>query len=108
MEPKRRLALALAGVALVIAAGGAFWFTRFQSQVQRDPGFVYREPATLQQLLKRAGEAERAGDRGTAIAVYRFVAAVGEGEGELAPYVAAARAGLRRLGAPDTLPGPPR
>jgi len=37
------------------------------------------------------------------------VMAVGQGAGaDLAPYVVAARAGLSRLAAADTLPGPPR
>src|SRR5437879_4375417 len=108
----RRVALLLLGASLVLAAGGALWFLRFASQVRRDPAFIYREPATLEKLLKRANDAERAGDRATAITTYRFVMAVGQGAGrssaELAPYAAAARAGLSRLGAVDTLPGPPR
>ncbi len=110
------MALVLAGAALVLAAGGALWFTRFASQVRRDPGLVYRDPGTLEKLLKRATDAERAGDRATAITVYRFVIAVGQrsggggggGETAVAPYVAAARAALTRLGASDTLPGPTR
>jgi hypothetical protein len=105
----RRLALLLAATTLVLAAGGALWFTRFASHVRRDPALIYREPATLEKLLKRASEAERAGDRATAITTYRFVLAVGQGAGAaLAPYVVAARAGLTRLGASDTLPNPPR
>ena len=108
----RRVALLLLGAALVLAAGGALWFFRFASEVRRDPALIYREPATLDKLLKRANDAERAGDRATAIATYRFVMTAGQGVGEasaeLAPYVAAARAGLSRLGAADTLPGPPR
>ena len=113
------MALVLAGAALVLAAGGALWFTRFASQVRRDPGLVYRDPGTLEKLLKRATDAERAGDRATAITVYRFVIAVGQrsggggeggegGETAVEPYVAAARAALTRLGASDTLPGPTR
>ena len=105
----RRVALLLVGASLLLAAGGALWFLQFASQVRRDPALIYREPATLDQLLKRANDAERAGDRATAITTYRFVMAVGQGAGaDLAPYVVAARAGLTRLGAPDTLPGPPR
>src|SRR3989449_11471817 len=105
----RRVALLLVGASLLLAAGGALWFLQFASQVRRDPALVYREPATLDKLLKRANDAERAGDRATAITTYRFVMAVGQGAGaDLAPYVVAARAGLTRLGAPDTLPGPPR
>ncbi len=105
----RRVALLLVGASLVLAAGGAVWFLQFASQVRRDPALIYREPATLDKLLKRANEAERAGDRATAITTYRFVIAVGQGAGaDLAPYVAVARAGLGRLGAADTLPGLPR
>jgi len=105
----RRVALLLVGASLLLAAGGALWFLQFASQVRRDPALVYREPATLDKLLKRANDAERAGDRATAITTYRFVMAVGQGAGaDLAPYVVAARAGLTRLGAADTLPGPPR
>lgn len=105
------MALLIALATLALAAGGALWFVRFASQVQRDPGLVYRDRATLDQLLKRANEAERAGDRATALTTYRFIAAVGAARGagpDVAPYVAAARAGLTRLGAVDTLPGPPR
>jgi len=105
----RRVALLLVGASLLLAAGGALWFLQFASQVRRDPALIYREPATLDKLLKRADEAERAGDRATAITTYRFVMAVGQGAGaDLAPYVAAARAGLSRLGAGDSVPGLPR
>jgi hypothetical protein len=105
----RRTALLLVAATLVLAAGGALWFARFASQVRRDPALIYREPATLDKLLKRANEAERAGDRATAVTTYRFVMVVGQGAGaELAPYVVAARAGLTRLGAADTVPGSPR
>src|SRR5205809_1672897 len=104
----RRVALLLVGASLLLAAGGALWFLQFASQVRRDPALIYREPATLDKLLKRAEEAERAGDRATAIATYRFVADVGQGTSpELAPYIAAARAGLNRLEAPDIRPGQP-
>ncbi|PYO28533.1 MAG: hypothetical protein DMD73_05310 [Gemmatimonadetes bacterium] len=103
----RRLGLLLAGATIALGAAGAAWFFRFAGQVQRDPGVVYRDPTTLDNLLKRANEAERAGDRASAIATYRFVAAVGTGK-EWAPYGAAAQAGLRRLGAIDTIPGLPR
>ena len=115
-EPRsRRAVLVLAAAALGLGAAGAFWVTRFARQVGRDPGLVYREPGTLEKLLQRARDAERAGDRATAISVYRFVIAVGEGSGadrgrrgEVAWYVGAARAALSRLGVADTLPGPPR
>jgi hypothetical protein len=103
------LLVMLVGATLVLAAGGALWFTRFASRVRRDPALIYREPATLEKLLKRANDAERAGDRATAITTYRFVLAVGQGAGaEFAPYVVAARAGLTRLGVSDTQPNPPR
>src|SRR3989442_15131934 len=96
----RRVALLLLGASLVLAAGGALWFLRFASQVRRDPAFIYREPATLEKLLKRANDAERAGDRATAITTYRFVMAGGEGGGaHPGPDGAAAPAGGSRLGA---------
>ncbi|HEX4574103.1 MAG TPA: hypothetical protein VH158_03165 [Gemmatimonadales bacterium] len=105
----RRVAVVLAAAALVCAVGGALWATRFVAQLRRDPGLVYRDRGTLDSALRRAGAAERAGDHATAITLYRFVAAVARGGGpELAPYLGAARAALTRLGAPDTLPGPPR
>ena len=108
-SPPRRLGLLLAGAAVALGAAGAAWFLRFAEQVRRDPGVVYRDPTTLDNLLKRASEAERAGDRASAIATYRFVAAVGSGgQREWAPYAAAARAALKRLGVADTLPGLPR
>jgi hypothetical protein len=103
----RRLGVLLAGATVVLGAAGAMWFFRFAGQVRRDPGVVYRDPATLDNLLKRASDAERAGDRATAITTYRFVAAVGEGAGaEWAPYAAVAQAALKRLGAADTLQVP--
>src|SRR6059058_1041775 len=67
----RRVALLLVGASLLLAAGGALWFLQFASQVRRDPALIYREPATLDKLLKRANDAERAGDRATAITTYR-------------------------------------
>src|SRR5260370_4213858 len=103
----RRVALLIALVTLTLAAGGALWFVRFAGRVQRDPGLVYRDPATLQQLLKRANDAERAGDRATAITTYPFVAAVGGAQGagpHVPPHLAPARGGLTPLGAPATLP----
>ena len=66
MRADRRVALILLGAALIAAAGGALWFARYAPRVQRDPALVYRDPATLEQLLQRANDAERAGDRGTA------------------------------------------
>ncbi len=77
----RRVALLLLAAALVLAAGGALWFFQFASQVRHDPALIYREPATLDKLLKRANDAERAGDRVTAITTYRFVRVVGQGAG---------------------------
>ena len=100
----RRVALLLLGAALVLGVGGAMWFFQFASQVRRDPALIYREPATLEKLLKRANDAERAGDSATAITTYRFIVAVGQGAGaELGPFVAAARAGLSRLGSASSL-----
>jgi hypothetical protein len=108
VERKRLVALALVAAALVLAAGGAIWFTRFASQLGRDPGLVYRDPRTLETLLKRANDAERAGDRATAITTYRFVAAVGQGAEGGQGIASDVAPGLRRLGVADTLPGPPR
>src|ERR1051326_679091 len=103
----RRLGVLLAGATVVLGAAGAAWFFRFAEQVRRDPGVVYRDPTTLDNLLKRASEAERAGDRASAIATHRFVAAGGTGK-EWAPPAPAGRAALKPLGAADTLPDLPR
>ena len=109
MEPNRRLALLLLGASLLAVAGGALWFTRSAIRVRRDPGLVYRDRAVLDKLLQRGNDAERAGDRATAATTYRFVLSVAQGGGvALELYVAAARAGLTRLGVGDTLPGQPR
>ncbi|HVH67408.1 MAG TPA: hypothetical protein VM716_06035 [Gemmatimonadales bacterium] len=105
----RRLALLLVSAVLILTAGGAIWFMQFAARTRRDPALIYREPGTLEKLLQRANEAERAGDRATAITTYRFVMTVAQGAGaELTPYVVAARAGLTRLGVADTPPGPSR
>src|SRR2546429_7379690 len=94
----RRVALLLVGASLLLAAGGALWFLQFASQVRRDPAPIYREPATLDQLLKRANDAERAGGRATAITTDRVVMAVGHGAGAgPAPHVPAARARVTPL-----------
>ena len=96
---KRRVALSLVAIVLILTVAGALWITRFASAVRQDPGLVYRDPGTLGKLLKRGRDAVAAGDRGTAITTYRFVVAVGAGgDSALARYVAAARAGLERLG----------
>src|SRR2546430_16732276 len=58
----RRLGVLLAGATVALGAAGAAWFFRFAEQVRRDPGVVYRDPTTLDNLLKRASEAEQAGD----------------------------------------------
>ena len=96
----RRLALVLAGAALAAAGAGGVLFTRFGSQVARDPGLTARNMEVLGKLLERARQAEAAGDRGSAIAAYRFIVeVVGRGDSvQLQEYVAAARAGLKRLG----------
>jgi len=107
----RRVALVLALVALVLAAGGALSFRRFVSHTRRDPGFPYRDQATLEKVMQRARAAEAHGDRPGAIVAYRFVVAVGAGgDSTVARYVAAARAGLERVtaGAFGTPPSPPR
>lgn len=96
---KRRVALPLVAIVLILTVAGALWITRVASEVRQDPGLVYRDAGILDKLLKRGHDAEAAGDRGTAITTYRFVVAVGAGgDSTLARYVAAARAGLARLG----------
>src|SRR2546429_8922347 len=103
----RRLGVLLAGATVALGAAGAAWFFRFAEQVRRDPGVVYRDPTTLDNLLKRASEAEQAGDRASAIATYRFVAAGGNGEGG-GPHVPPPRGAPQRPGAPPNPPRPPR
>jgi hypothetical protein len=74
-------------------------FQHTAERVRADPGLSYRTPESLDKMLVRAEQAERAGDRGSAIASYRFVVAVGAGNNpELQPYIAAARRALTRLG----------
>ena len=80
------MALPLAAIVLILTVAGALWITRFASEVRRDPGLVYRDPGTLDRLLKRGHDAEAAGDRGTAITTYRFVVAVGAGLADLHAY----------------------
>ena len=110
-QSPRRVALILALVAVVLAAGGALSFRRFISHTQRDPGFPYRDQATLEKVMRRARAAEAHGDRPGAIVAYRFVVAVGAGgDSTIARYVSVAQAGLQRLTrAPSgTPPSPPR
>ena len=52
-QPPRRVALVLTLVALVLAVGGALSFRRFVSHSQRDPGFPYRDQATLEKVMQR-------------------------------------------------------
>jgi len=106
----RRVALAIAALALVLAAGGALAFRHFLARTKSDPGFTYRDRATFEKLLKRARDAQGRGDTGTAVMVYRLIVAVGaHGDSTLEPYVAAARAGLERLtpGSSGTPANPP-
>ncbi len=96
----RRVALLLAAGALLAAAGGGLLFVRFASRVASDPGFAYRNQATFEMILKQARAAEERGDRGGAIADYRFIVAVGaRGDSVLQRYIEAARAGLEQMGA---------
>src|SRR2546430_15699532 len=97
----RRLGVLLAGATVALGAAGAAWFFRFAEQVRRDPGVVYRDPTTLDNLLKRASEAEQAGDRGSPVATSRVVAAVG-GWGGGAPPSPARRAPPQRPGGAPT------
>src|SRR5256885_15251241 len=77
----RRVALLLAGVTLALAAAGGRWFVRFAGHVQRDPGVVYRVPATPDKRLHRATDPQRARGRATAITTHPSVASVGVGMG---------------------------
>ena len=43
----RRVALAFAALALVLAAGGALAFRHFLARIKSDPGFTYRDRATF-------------------------------------------------------------
>jgi len=96
------MALAFAAVALALAAGGAISFRHFVARTKSDPGFIYRDPATLEKVMQQARAAEARGDRPRAIVGYRFVVAVGAGaDSTIARYVAAARAGLERLAEPN-------
>jgi hypothetical protein len=100
-DPKRarRIGISLAILVLGLGIWGATTFHRTAKRVRGDPGLSYRNPEALDKVLARGDEAERAGDRGSAIVAYRFIVAVGAGTNpELQPYVAAARRGLTRLG----------
>jgi hypothetical protein len=95
----RRLGLLLGVVAVVLFGLGAFGFWRSSRRIGTDPGISYRSPTTLDKMLVRAEQAEKAGDRDAAIGAYRFVVAVGAAnDPELEPYIAAAKRGLARLG----------
>ena len=103
--PGRTTAIVLGSVAILLAGAGAFLFHRTESVLRIDPGRSTRTPEMLDKLLARADEAERAGDRGSAIVTYRFVIAVGaKGDSELMPYITAAERGLARLGATSAPP----
>jgi hypothetical protein len=103
--PGRTTAIVLGAVAILLAGAGAFLFHRTESVLRTDPGRSTRTPEMLDKLLARAEEAERAGDRGSAIVTYRFVIAVGaKGDSELLPYITAAERGLARLGATSAPP----
>lgn len=107
----RRIGLILGAVAIVLFGLGAFGFWRSSQRIGSDPGISYRSPTTLDKMLVRAEQAEKAGDRDAAIGAYRFVVAVGAAnDPELEPYVAAARRGLARLGykPTDSAPAPLR
>ena len=100
-DPKRarRIGIFLAALVLALGFGGATMFQHTAERVRADPGLSYRTPEALDKVLARGEDAERAGDRGSAIAAYRFIVAVGAGtDPELQPYMAAARRALTRLG----------
>ena len=95
----RHIGILLALVALALGVWGATTFQHTAEQVRADPGVSYRTPESLDKVLARGEEAERGGDRGSAIAAYRFIVAVGAGTNpELRPYIAAAQRALTRLG----------
>lgn len=95
----RRIGLALAALIIALTAAGGYLFMRSEARWSDDPGHSSRTPQVLDQMLARGEAAERAGDRGSAIAAYRFVLAVGsKGDPGFEPYMAAARRGLGRLG----------
>jgi hypothetical protein len=101
----RRLGLLLGGTAVALFLVGLLGFWYSSRRLTTDPGLSYRTPATLDKMLARGEQAEQAGDRGAAIAAYRFVVAVGAAnDPELAPYITAARRNLARLGG-ASLPG---
>jgi hypothetical protein len=95
----RRIGIFLAALALGLGFWGAITFQHTAERVRADPGLSYRTPEALDKMLARGEDAERAGDRGAAIAAYRFIVAVGPGTNpELQPYIVAARRALTRLG----------
>lgn len=94
-----RIGIFLALLALTLGIWGATTFQHTAERVRADPGLSYRTPESLDKVLARGEEAERGGDRGSAIAAYRFIVAVGAASNpELQPYIAAARRALTRLG----------
>jgi hypothetical protein len=100
-DPKRarNIGIFLTIVVLALGIWGATTFQRTAERVRGDPGLSYRTPEALDKMLARAEQAERDGDKASAIVAYRFVVAVGPGTNpELQPYIAAARRGLTRLG----------
>lgn len=100
-DPKRarRIGIFLAALVLGLGFWGATTFQHTAERVRADPGLSYRTPESLDKVLARGEQAERAGDRGSAIVAYRFIVAVGAGTNpELQPYVTAARRALTRLG----------
>jgi hypothetical protein len=95
----RRIGVMLGVVIVTLVAAGGYLFMQSEAKWASDPGHSSRDPQVLDQMLARGEAAERAGDRGSAIAAYRFVLAVGSnGDPTLELYMAAARRGLTRLG----------
>lgn len=94
-----RIGIVLTLVALGLGLWGATTFHHTAKKMRADPGLSYRTPESLDKVLARADQAERDGDRESAIVAYKFIVAVGAGTSpELEPYIAAARRGLTRLG----------
>ncbi len=95
----RRIGVVLGVVIVGLVAAGGYLFMRSEARWAADPGHSSRDPQVLDQMLVRGEAAERAGDRGSAIAAYRFVLAVrSNGDPTMELYMAAARRGLARLG----------
>jgi hypothetical protein len=73
----RIIGLILGALGITLTVSGVYLFKRSEARWSNDPGHSSRTPEVLDQMLLRGEAAERAGDRGAAIAAYLFVLAVG-------------------------------